>query len=736
MKLDRWNLAGVAAFAAMLGSGFAAYGAEDYTQWAHACNITLNTTATGANIATQQLGFPVLVRLTSATPAFSFAQAMAAGQDIRFSKSDGTHIPYQIERFDQANQVGEIWVKVDVNGNDNAQYISMYWGKAGSADSSNGASVFNNGFAGVWHLGEAGTGTRIDATGNGFNAIPFNYTGIESTAGNIAKADSLRGGPGQTNGGNYNYPCPATMGPPPTNDYLAIPSNIADWSAGMTFSVWANPSALVTQAPFMDFSTDTTGQCENWQATNNILFFQTNATGALGVQVFSDTVNQQTIAATGTPVVAGAWHQYAFTIANGSVATIYKDGAQIGAGTFVKGVQIPAAGIKPGVTRTWNMFGRSAWNGNAAYQGYLDEIEASTAVRSADWINLSYQSQKPGASWQTFVAKGLAAPVITVQPVSQTKSVGQPETLSVVVTGNPSPTYQWQKNGANIAGATNASYIIVAVALTDAGTYDVVVTNSQGTVTSAGAILTVNSALTPPTISTQPVSQTKFVGQADTFSVVASGNPAPTYQWQKNGANIAGATNASYIIAAVALTDAGTYDVVVANSQGSVTSAGATLTVNPALAAPAISKQPASQTKFVGQADTFSVVVSGNPAPTYQWQKNGANIAGATNASYIIAAVALTDAGTYDVVVTNSQGSVTSAGATLTVNPALTLPAITKQPLSQTKYVDQADTFSVVASGNPAPTYQWRDNGTNIAGATNASYIIASAALTDAGTYD
>ena len=118
VKLVRRNLSGVAAVVAIFGSGLTAYGAEDYTQWTHACNITLNTSGTGANVATQQLGFPVLVRLTSTTPAFSFGQTMAAGQDIRFSKADGTHIPYQIERFDQTNQLAEIWVKVDVNGND------------------------------------------------------------------------------------------------------------------------------------------------------------------------------------------------------------------------------------------------------------------------------------------------------------------------------------------------------------------------------------------------------------------------------------------------------------------------------------------------------------------------------------------------------------------------------------------------------------------------------------------
>jgi hypothetical protein len=85
------------------------------------------------------------------------------------------------------------------------------------------------------------------------------------------------------------------------------------------------------------------------------------------------------------------------------------------------------------------------------------------------------------------------------------------------------------------------------------------------------------------------------------------------------------------------------------------------------VATPAITTQPATQTKIVGQSVTFTVVARGNPAPAYQWRKAGVNIIGETGASYTIPSVAFTDAGTYDVVVTNSQGSVTSNAATLMV---------------------------------------------------------------------
>ncbi len=323
-------------------------------------------------------------------------------------------------------------------------------------------------------------------------------------------------------------------------------------------------------------------------------------------------------------------------------------------------------------------------------------------------------------------AQAASAPTITTQPQSQTVVTGGTATFSVVATGSPTPTYQWRKNGTNISGATLTTYTKTNVQAADAATYTVRVTNSQGNVTSNGAVLTLAVA---PSITTQPQSKTVTAGTAVTFTVVASGTPAPTYQWKKGGTNISGATNASYSIASPQLADAGSYTVVATNMAGSVTSNTATLTVN---AAPVITTQPQSQTVTVGSAVTFTVVVTGFPAPTYQWKKGGTNISGATNASYSIASVATGDAGSYTVVATNSQGNVTSSAATLTVNTA---PAFTTQPQNQTVTTGSSATFTSVASGTPAPTYQWKKGGANISGATNANYTIASVVSGDAGSY-
>ena len=176
-----------------------------------------------------------------------------------------------------------------------------------------------------------------------------------------------------------------------------------------------------------------------------------------------------------------------------------------------------------------------------------------------------------------------APPAITTPPASQTVSVGTAVTLSVVATGNP--TFQWKKNGLTIADATGATFAIASAQPSDSGNYTVDVTNSGGTVTSEAATLTVNAIA--PTITTQPTAQSTTLGAAATFTTAASGTAPLTYQWQKDAADIPGATSATYTVAAAQISDAAQYRVVVTNSAGSATSNAVALTLtSPAFAAP------------------------------------------------------------------------------------------------------------------------------------------------------
>lgn len=170
-----------------------------------------------------------------------------------------------------------------------------------------------------------------------------------------------------------------------------------------------------------------------------------------------------------------------------------------------------------------------------------------------------------------------AAPSFTQQPVSTTADYGANATFTVAVAGAPAPTVQWRKGGAPISGATSTTLTLQTVALGDAGTYDCVATNSEGSATSNAATLTVTPPALP-VISGQPVSMTSRQGSGAFFSVQASGTEL-AYQWRKGGVDIAGATQATLFLGNVQPGDAGSYTVAVSNPGGPVTSDAAALTV-------------------------------------------------------------------------------------------------------------------------------------------------------------
>jgi beta-galactosidase len=153
----------------------------------------------------------------------------------------------------------------------------------------------------------------------------------------------------------------------------------------------------------------------------------------------------------------------------------------------------------------------------------------------------------------------------------------------------------------------------------------------------------------------------------------------------------------------------------------------------PPSTAPAIVIPPAGTAVTQGQPASFSVTATGTAPLAFQWLRNGAAIAGATAASYTTPATAAGDDGAqFTVRVSNGLGAVTSGAAALTV-VAPAAVAITTQPASQTAAVGQTATFSVVATGSPPLTYQWRRNGAAIAGATAAGYTTPVLAAADGG---
>ena len=180
------------------------------------------------------------------------------------------------------------------------------------------------------------------------------------------------------------------------------------------------------------------------------------------------------------------------------------------------------------------------------------------------------------------------------------------------------------------------------------------------------------STNTAPVIVQQPspADLQLFESQRANFQVLALGTKPLSYQWRTNGSPIAGATGTNYTIGSVHLSDTASYDVVVMNSFGTVTSTVVNLTVLPGK--PVITNSPVGFTLEQGYSRVLGGVGAYGLQPfSYQWTKDGSPIAGATNSSYAI--LHAQSSGDYRVILTNSVGSATSDVATVTVVAANTI---------------------------------------------------------------
>ncbi len=272
------------------------------------------------------------------------------------------------------------------------------------------------------------------------------------------------------------------------------------------------------------------------------------------------------------------------------------------------------------------------------------------------------KSTNRNKSSQTIILNYNVPPMINDTAVSTNRNVAKTWTLNALSVDGDPLTWTRLTSPSALSGAVTGT--LPSVTFTPStnwsgvDSFKVQVTDGHWSDT-AKIKITIANVNVAPSIITPPSSATKNVGQSVTFSVVinADVNPAPSYVWKQNGNIITTATTSSYTIGSIALSDSGSYTVTIANSAGTITSQAVTLTVN---FAPSIIIQPLSQTLFLNQSVTFSVVATGKPIPTYQWRKNGVIINGATNASYAMLTPGINDSGKYIVTLTNSVGSVTS----------------------------------------------------------------------------
>ncbi len=179
-----------------------------------------------------------------------------------------------------------------------------------------------------------------------------------------------------------------------------------------------------------------------------------------------------------------------------------------------------------------------------------------------------------------------------------------------------------------------------------------------------------------------------------------------TYQWQNNGVNITGANSFNYIASS-----SGTYSLVVTTANVcSASSSSTTVTVNPV---PNAIVNVSGPTTFC-QGGNVVLSVASSAGQTYQWQNNGINIGGATSTSYTA-----TSSGSYSIIINNSFGCSSSSNPINVTVSTFPNATIDNQGIS---LICQGGTVLLSANTGTGLTYQWRNNGTNISGATSSSY--------------
>lgn len=309
------------------------------------------------------------------------------------------------------------------------------------------------------------------------------------------------------------------------------------------------------------------------------------------------------------------------------------------------------------------------------FNQYGEIGDGTTSIRRTPYeLANNVRSVSTGLRHTFFVAVGESRPTVLAPTITSFSPAALSVDTDVTISGSDF----WAVTSILFNGVPAANLNVLSYNTITAGVPNVPFTAGPITVVARnGSATSGQSFITQPTITSHPQSVVAVANNKVTFSAVVTGVPAPTFQWRRNGVNIAG-TGAPTLSITALPTTVGTYDVTVSNAAGSITSDPASLQLAPA---PAILTQPANQTVATGRQVSIVASVVGNPSPTYLWQvssdkgvtwsnvSNDSTYSGATTASLTINATASMDDYRYRYIATNTAGSVTSDSLTLVVTP-------------------------------------------------------------------
>jgi biopolymer transport protein ExbB len=336
-------------------------------QWKYSRVLTLDTTASGANVPEDVTKYPLAVMLDKSQ--FNFTQAQTNGADIRFFDATGKALPHAIELWDAQGAAAAIWVLLDVvKGNSKEQSITMKWGAAAAPAISDSKAVFRkqDGFVGVWHLGEEGNTNDagyMDASDHAAHGTGVGMVPGSRVDGRIGKAAHLENPKEQE-----------------TPRWIRVSGEkAAQFNPGppITVSIWA----LGHSYPIRSYETMIAKGDTSWTLQ------RVQYSSGQGYQCCVRTPGYHLCAYNfaGQGLVANQWLHFMVVLEEPSMK-LYINGqlnATQSAGPWNKGDHDLGIG-----NQTQNLRGRRQWD------GILDEARVMQSARSASWAKLDYETQR------------------------------------------------------------------------------------------------------------------------------------------------------------------------------------------------------------------------------------------------------------------------------------------------------------------------------------------------------
>ncbi|MFN8842915.1 MAG: gliding motility-associated C-terminal domain-containing protein [Chryseotalea sp.] len=369
----------------------------------------------------------------------------------------------------------------------------------------------------------------------------------------------------------------------------------------------------------------------------------------------------------------------------------------------------------------------------------------SSTLNNADIVTVEMVSNATCATPSTVLSNSINFTVNPTVTPSVTIAVAPGTTIcsstnatftATPVNGGASPTYQWQINSVNVAGATSSTFSTTT--LNDNDQVRVILTSNAtcpvpASATSNVIVMDVTPSVVPTVSITANPGSTVCPSTSVTFnSTITNGGTTPAYQWRINGADVLGETSSTFTTSTLSNGDVVTLRLT-SNATcaipSAVTSTGITMTVaSPLTASVSVTTAPGTSV-CAGTNVTFTAVpVNGGATPTYQWILNGGDVVGQTASTFNTNTLANNDQ--VSVRMTSSlncavPATVTSSIVTMTVTNSVTPSvSITSSDADNSICAGTSVTFTATpVNGGTTPTFQWLSGGTPIAGQTGSTFV-------------